>query len=66
MQTGNIRRVNKARLGSNSRGPGHLETIKYGNAATVNRVLSAVVELVGRSAPIGVSQLNTMPMDLRI
>jgi len=25
-----------------------------------------VVELVGRSAPIGVSQLNTMPLDLRI
>jgi len=26
----------------------------------------SVVELVGRSAPIGVSQLNTMPLDLRI
>jgi len=25
-----------------------------------------VVELVGRSAPIGVSQLNIMPLDLRI
>jgi len=44
MHTGNIlRRVNKARLVSNSRGPDHLETIKYGNAATVNRVLSALL-----------------------
>jgi len=25
-----------------------------------------VVDLVGRSAPIGVSQLNTMPLDLKV
>jgi len=39
---GNIlRRINKARLVSNSRGLGRLGTIKYGNAAPVNRVVSA-------------------------
>jgi len=41
MHSDNILRINKARLVSNSRGPGHLGTIKYGNAAPVNRVVSA-------------------------